>query len=350
MTKLTAITEDTTPGSDSLLYTVDDPSGTPTEKKVTLANLTTFQNIGIGSNYSDTFGLDPAPSIVFTGITLTDPATKTALKRSIMYLNTTSNTTSNYMNQKVHTYPTVASGITNSGFIYGVQAHTLRNSAATDSDDDGTLGQQMAAKFTHGHSNLNAAATPITSNSYGVTIYGQCNTGTIGTAYDLYIWSNDTGGTITGTHYAIYQVESTTPNYFGGVVNFNNYVVQKFTVTTDNTDGVDTYTAAQLLGRIIRRGTGDEITAARIDVTDTAANIVAAIPKCQVGSGFDFYVLNEDSTHTIQVSGGVGVTMSPNAPSTAIPANSVGHFAAVVTNATASSEAVTIHCLGIIGN
>lgn len=39
-TKLTALTADTAPGSDSLVYTVDDPAGTPVGRKVTIANLT----------------------------------------------------------------------------------------------------------------------------------------------------------------------------------------------------------------------------------------------------------------------------------------------------------------------
>ena len=37
--KVTALTEDTGPGSDSLVYTVDDPAGTPASRKTTLANL-----------------------------------------------------------------------------------------------------------------------------------------------------------------------------------------------------------------------------------------------------------------------------------------------------------------------
>jgi len=127
-------------------------------------------------------------------------------------------------------------------------------------------------------------------------------------------------------------------------------LTRKFVVTTDNTDAVVTYTAAQILGGLIRRGTGDQLTAARIDVTPTAALIVAAIPEAIVGSGFEFSINNEDSTHTVALDGGVGVTISPNDPSTAIPANSTGRFLAVVTNATLASEAVDIHCIGITGH
>jgi len=38
-TKFTGLTEDTAPGSDSIVPTIDDPGGTPAERKVTLANL-----------------------------------------------------------------------------------------------------------------------------------------------------------------------------------------------------------------------------------------------------------------------------------------------------------------------
>ena len=37
--KLTALTEDTSPTTDDIVYVVNNPGGTPAEKKVTLANL-----------------------------------------------------------------------------------------------------------------------------------------------------------------------------------------------------------------------------------------------------------------------------------------------------------------------
>ena len=123
-------------------------------------------------------------------------------------------------------------------------------------------------------------------------------------------------------------------------------MVKKYTITTDNTDGVATHTIAELLGGLIRRGTGNEITGSAIDVTDTAANIVGGITGCAVGSGFEFSISNEDSTDTIQLDGGVGVTMLPSDPSTAIPALSTGRFLLVATNIGGGTEAVTIHALG----
>ena len=143
---------------------------------------------------------------------------------------------------------------------------------------------------------------------------------------------------------------STTTARIRGKTTIGGELARKYTVTIDNTNGVDTYTAAEMMGGLILRGTDNAITAAVVDVTATAAAIVAAIPGCIVGSGFEFRVSNRDATHTVSVDGGVGVTMSPNDPSTVIPAGSTGTLLVVVTNATAASEAVTIHCLGIVGH
>ena len=39
--ELKDLNEDTTPSTDDIVYVVDDPTGSPTDKKVTLANLLT---------------------------------------------------------------------------------------------------------------------------------------------------------------------------------------------------------------------------------------------------------------------------------------------------------------------
>ena len=134
----------------------------------------------------------------------------------------------------------------------------------------------------------------------------------------------------------------------GGLIDVSVFgnLTRKFTITTDDVDGNETHLATVILGGLIRRGTGNQLTANRTDVSDTAANIVAAIPGCIVGSGFEFSIANEDATHTVALDGGVGVTMIPNDPSTAIPVLSTGRFLVVVTNATAAAEAVDIHSLG----
>ena len=113
------------------------------------------------------------------------------------------------------------------------------------------------------------------------------------------------------------------------------------TVTSDATDGAGTHTAEMLGGLIIRSGM---TVTAKTDITDTAANIVAAIPGAVVGSSFVFYIQNADNDIGVLLDGGVGVTISPNDPSTAIPFANTGMFLAVCTNVT--TAAVTVYALG----
>ena len=131
-----------------------------------------------------------------------------------------------------------------------------------------------------------------------------------------------------------------------GFTSINGNFARKFTITTDNTNGAATHTAAEMAGGLIRRGTGNEITGDATDVTDTASNFVAGFPGCVVGSGYVFSIAIEDDTNTVALDGGTDVTMIPNDPSTAIPANATGRFLLVVTNATAASEAVSVYALG----
>lgn len=95
-----------------------------------------------------------------------------------------------------------------------------------------------------------------------------------------------------------------------------------------------TLTAAELVDGFFDQtgGTTNTVT------TPTAAAIVAAIPGCQVGSQFDFTVKNSGSG-TLTVAGGTGVTMSGTAT---VATTVTTGFKAVVVNATAGTEAITI--------
>ena len=114
------------------------------------------------------------------------------------------------------------------------------------------------------------------------------------------------------------------------------------TVTSDTTDGAGTHTAAEMLGGLIIRS--GLTVGAKTDLTDTAAAIVAAIPGAVIGSSFVFYIQNTDNDFGVLLDGGVGVTISPNDPSTAIPFANTGMFLAVCTNVT--TAAVTVYKLG----
>ena len=110
----------------------------------------------------------------------------------------------------------------------------------------------------------------------------------------------------------------------------------KTTVLAANTAGVMTFTAAQLIGGLIVR---TAMGAARSDVTDSAANIVAAIPNYVVGTSFEFKILNQTATYTETLTAGSGVTIT----GTATTATLCYHwYLAVITGA----SAVTIYSLG----
>ncbi len=113
------------------------------------------------------------------------------------------------------------------------------------------------------------------------------------------------------------------------------------TVTTDSTAGANTWTAAEILGGILLR---DPAGADRSDVTPTAALIVAGITNAAVGMWFEFVIRNTaDANETITLTAGTNVTLSGNMT---IPRDTDKRFIAVLTNVTASSEAVSIYSLG----
>lgn len=67
-----------------------------------------------------------------------------------------------------------------------------------------------------------------------------------------------------------------------------------------------TYTGAEMVSGIIRRFSPAGTT---VDCTDTATNIVNAIPGAKVNQSFPLFVANMGSS-SLQVSGGTGVTMA----------------------------------------
>jgi hypothetical protein len=113
------------------------------------------------------------------------------------------------------------------------------------------------------------------------------------------------------------------------------------TVVTDSTSGPRTFTGAEIFGGMILR---DPNGAVRSDVMPTAADIVANIPACVVGSSFEFVIRNSGATYTITITTeGADVTLSGTM--TIATANSK-RFLAVVTNIGAGTEAATIYSLG----
>lgn len=100
-----------------------------------------------------------------------------------------------------------------------------------------------------------------------------------------------------------------------------------------------TITAVNMIGGILRVTTGTDTS-----TTDTAANIVAAIPGCQVGSTFRMVVVNgSGATHTVGLGSGVTAAAGVTVTLTTATANSK-EFLFRVTNV--GTPAVTIYSLG----
>lgn len=102
------------------------------------------------------------------------------------------------------------------------------------------------------------------------------------------------------------------------------------TPTALATAGAGTLLAAAILsGMILRDPAGNN----RTDTTDTAANLIAAIPALAVDYGeFEFFIVNTaDAAETITLAGGVGVTLQDIAT---IAQNSMDKFCLFRTSGT----------------
>jgi hypothetical protein len=77
--------------------------------------------------------------------------------------------------------------------------------------------------------------------------------------------------------------------------------------------------------------------------TPTAAEIVAALGNCDVGSTFEFILRGTTTTQSYTLTAGTGVTISGTAT---VAQNNTKRFVGRVTVKTSGSEAVTIYSLG----
>jgi len=78
--------------------------------------------------------------------------------------------------------------------------------------------------------------------------------------------------------------------------------------TTLSTVGAGTITAAGIAGGVTQR-TGTQSAASFTDTTDTADNIIAALPNANIGQSF-IYTYRNNTDGTITITGGTGVTVS----------------------------------------
>jgi hypothetical protein len=127
---------------------------------------------------------------------------------------------------------------------------------------------------------------------------------------------------------------------------FSTQTVEQLTFTTLGA-GAQTLTAAEILGGFIA-GTP---TAAANYTTDTAANIVAAIPNAQVGSAIQFTLRNKAAgAYTITLVAGTGVTLNSGDTMTVAESNQK-NFLVVVTalpNYQGIGATVTIYSMGTV--
>jgi hypothetical protein len=103
---------------------------------------------------------------------------------------------------------------------------------------------------------------------------------------------------------------------------------------TKATTGDATLTTDEFINGFVYNSTGNASL-----TTPTAAQIVAAIKDCAVGSHFFFGVV-ATSAHTVTLTGGSGVTVP--AAANVVTASCAGLCIGVVTNATSGAEAVYI--------
>lgn len=100
--------------------------------------------------------------------------------------------------------------------VTGLFARASRNAVHDDYADNGTLEDLSGLTVFYGHDQANPAATPVTTTAYGIFVFPEFHVGTIGTAYDLYLASVSGTGTVSGTHYGIYQAMAGLSNYLAG--------------------------------------------------------------------------------------------------------------------------------------
>ncbi len=117
-----------------------------------------------------------------------------------------------------------------------------------------------------------------------------------------------------------------------------------FSQNTLTTASNQTYTAAQVVDRILKRDCNG---AARTDVTPTASELIGRIRGARTLWGFFFIVANtSDADELLTITGGTGVTISGTAT---IPWGMARMYRGVITTPTGANKAVTLQYIGPSG-
>ncbi|MHB8871870.1 MAG: beta strand repeat-containing protein, partial [Candidatus Doudnabacteria bacterium] len=170
-------------------------------------------NLGVGVVPSSNIG-------VYSSIGLANTSNQNAIRGEATGITSTAAGTYYNMGGVLTGKDTISAGITNSGYIMGADISSYAAGTGTIAAtygariDTGTI--TNAANITNSYGAmiriLNQGSGTIT-NSYGVNITTDDYTGTIGTAYGVYV--NDL---VANTGYGIYQAGTNDTNYFAGNV------------------------------------------------------------------------------------------------------------------------------------
>ena len=127
-------------------------------------------------------------------------------------------------------------------------------------------------------------------------------------------------------------------------------VIKASVIASTATSGNVGITADQMIGGYFVDGATQ--TAAYTFTTDTAANILAALPSLEVGNTFTFRYFNNDQSvtgYTATLAAGTGVTINSVLPNPAIPKGGWADYLVTCTDNTSGSAAFTVTPVGGTG-
>ena len=293
---VSSISTDINPGRLIFRTTPSDVAATPTERM----RITNTGSVLVGTTAVS------SSNNLFEAYSDTTDASKTVSVASALGTTTTSAT--NYtIGFAGFAYKHVAAGQTDSGYVQGNRFQVFRNTDAGYADN-GTLVTMTGVNVSYGHYVTNAAATPITTTAKGVNITPYYNTGTITTAYDLFLDSGSAGATITN-RWSIYQESTASRNYLAspttiqGPLNYgidaqasDTYIISLNTAITAYTDGLQVIfkanTANTGAATLNVNGLGAKTIVKAVSTTLANNDILAGMYCLVIYNGTNFVLMN----------------------------------------------------------
>ena len=233
-----------------------------------------------------------------------------------------------------------ATGGTGTNWAYKIVARSLNGTTAASASTGNISGGATLSATVFNVLTWNAVPGAVSYDIYRVTASGTpSTTGKIANVTSLNTTYTDIGAA--GDSTTAPTVNTTGVIFTGGGSVGGGALVGVSPVTTYSNAGANTIAAASLINGLITMATGHT---GQTDTTDTAANIVGAIPNCQVGSTFEFTVFN-GSGGTVTIGLGTGVTTAAGFTSLFTTATGNAHwFICRVTNT--GTAAITIYSAG----